>query len=83
MASLGFSGSPLVFLQAGGASVGWALGYMLSLSSFIPAEQLGPMKALPTGPWAGVLFLFITFLLTALGYLLMTYRNTRTKEGMV
>ncbi|XP_059193874.1 ectonucleoside triphosphate diphosphohydrolase 2-like [Centropristis striata] len=69
--------------KAGGASVGWALGYMLSLSSLVPAERLGLMKALPPGPWAGILFLFISLLLLAVGYLLMIYRNTRTKEGLV
>ncbi|XP_070760603.1 ectonucleoside triphosphate diphosphohydrolase 2-like [Enoplosus armatus] len=69
--------------KAGGASVGWALGYMLSLSNMVPAERLGLMKALPSGHWTGILFLFITLLLTALGYLLMIYRSTRTKEGMV
>ncbi|XP_063754394.1 ectonucleoside triphosphate diphosphohydrolase 2-like isoform X3 [Eleginops maclovinus] len=69
--------------QAGGASVGWALGYMLSLSSMIPGERLGLMKALPLGPWAGILFLFITLLFIALGYLLMIYRSTKSKEGIV
>ncbi|XP_073323129.1 ectonucleoside triphosphate diphosphohydrolase 2-like [Pagrus major] len=69
--------------KAGGASVGWALGYMLSLSSMVPEERLGLMKALPSGPWAGILSLFIILLLIALGYLLMIYRNTRAKEGMV
>ncbi|XP_033946971.1 ectonucleoside triphosphate diphosphohydrolase 2-like [Pseudochaenichthys georgianus] len=69
--------------KAGGASVGWALGFMLSLSSMVRAERLGLMKALPPGPWAGILFLFITLLLIALGYLLMIYRSRKTKEGMV
>ncbi|KAK9523258.1 hypothetical protein VZT92_019661 [Zoarces viviparus] len=68
---------------AGGASVGWALGYMLSLSSLVPAERLGLMKALPPGPWAGILFLFIALIPVAMVYLLMIYRNTRTQEGMV
>lgn len=78
----GFSGSPLVFLQAGGASVGWALGYMLSQSNIVQAESLGLMKALPSGPWTGILFLFITLLLIAVGYLIMIYR-TRNREAMV
>ncbi|XP_042344353.1 ectonucleoside triphosphate diphosphohydrolase 2-like [Plectropomus leopardus] len=69
--------------KAGGASVGWALGYMLSLSNMVPAESLGLKKALPPGTWAGILFLFIALLLIALGYLLMIYRNAKTKEGMV
>nr|XP_033474775.1 ectonucleoside triphosphate diphosphohydrolase 2-like isoform X1 [Epinephelus lanceolatus] len=69
--------------NVGGASIGWALGYMLNLSSMVPAERFGLMKALPPGTWAGILFLFILLLLIALVYLLMIYRNTRTKEGMV
>ncbi|GAA6226677.1 ectonucleoside triphosphate diphosphohydrolase 8 [Lates japonicus] len=69
--------------KVGGTSVGWALGYMLSLSNMVPAESFGLMKALPSGPWAGILFLFITLLLIAVGYLLIIYRNTRTGGGMV
>ncbi|XP_074527443.1 ectonucleoside triphosphate diphosphohydrolase 2-like [Halichoeres trimaculatus] len=69
--------------KAGGAAVGWALGYMLSLSSMVPAERLGQMKAMPSGPWTGILFLFIILLFFSLGYTLIVYRNTRTKEGMV
>ncbi|KAI3372576.1 hypothetical protein L3Q82_022703 [Scortum barcoo] len=69
--------------KAGGASVGWALGYMLNLSSMVPAESLGLMKALPSGPWAGILFLFIAVLFIALGYLLMIFRGTKPKDGMV
>ncbi|XP_056231377.1 ectonucleoside triphosphate diphosphohydrolase 2-like [Seriola aureovittata] len=69
--------------KAGGASVGWALGYMLILSNMVPAESSVLMKALPSGPWAGILFLFIALLLFGVGYLLITIRNTRNKEGMV
>ncbi|XP_032371942.1 ectonucleoside triphosphate diphosphohydrolase 2 isoform X2 [Etheostoma spectabile] len=69
--------------KAGGASVGWALGYMLSRSNLVPAEGLGLMKALALGPWAGILFLFIAILLIALGYLIVIYRRTKNKEGMV
>ncbi|XP_045890700.1 ectonucleoside triphosphate diphosphohydrolase 2-like isoform X1 [Micropterus dolomieu] len=68
--------------KAGGASVGWALGYMLSQSNIVQAESLGLMKALPSGPWTGILFLFITLLLIAVGYLIMIYR-TRNREAMV
>ncbi|CAB1460346.1 unnamed protein product [Pleuronectes platessa] len=66
-----------------GASVGWSLGYMLSLSNMVPAESLSLMKALPPGPWAGILFLFIALLLFALGYLLISLFNTINKEGPV
>ncbi|XP_033487627.2 ectonucleoside triphosphate diphosphohydrolase 2-like [Epinephelus lanceolatus] len=71
-------------IKAGGASVGWALGYMLNLSNMVPEQRLGLMKALPIEPWRGILFLFIAILLIVLGYLLMMiYRNSKTKEGMV
>ncbi|XP_071337931.1 ectonucleoside triphosphate diphosphohydrolase 2-like [Trachinotus anak] len=69
--------------KAGGASVGWALGYMLILSNMVPAESFVLMKALPSGPWAGIIFLFIALLLFGLGNLLITCRNTRSKEGFV
>uniref|UniRef100_A0A3B4X733 Ectonucleoside triphosphate diphosphohydrolase 2a, tandem duplicate 2 n=1 Tax=Seriola lalandi dorsalis TaxID=1841481 RepID=A0A3B4X733_SERLL len=68
--------------KAGGASVGWALGYMLILSNMVPAESSVLMKALPSGPWAGILFLFIALLLFGVGYLLITIRNTRNKEAL-
>ncbi|KAM7392090.1 hypothetical protein PAMP_022725 [Pampus punctatissimus] len=69
--------------KAGGASVGWALGYMLILSNMLPAESIRLMKALPSGPWAGIIFLFILIFLIALGYLLISYRNSGTNEGLV
>uniref|UniRef100_A0A7N8XLY3 Ectonucleoside triphosphate diphosphohydrolase 2a, tandem duplicate 1 n=1 Tax=Mastacembelus armatus TaxID=205130 RepID=A0A7N8XLY3_9TELE len=69
--------------KAGGASVGWALGYMLNLSNLVPAESLELMKALPSGICVGILFLFIILLIIALGHLLMIYRNRKTKEEVI
>uniref|UniRef100_A0A3B5LUG0 Ectonucleoside triphosphate diphosphohydrolase 2a, tandem duplicate 2 n=1 Tax=Xiphophorus couchianus TaxID=32473 RepID=A0A3B5LUG0_9TELE len=46
--------------DAAGASVGWALGYMLEVSNKVPAESLSMMKALPSGPWTGDLTKGIT-----------------------
>ncbi|XP_029366922.1 ectonucleoside triphosphate diphosphohydrolase 2-like [Echeneis naucrates] len=69
--------------KVGGTSVGWALGYMLILSNMVPAESFALTKALPAGPWACILFLFIALLFIGVGYLLITYKKTRTKEGMV
>uniref|UniRef100_A0A8D3D411 Ectonucleoside triphosphate diphosphohydrolase 2 n=1 Tax=Scophthalmus maximus TaxID=52904 RepID=A0A8D3D411_SCOMX len=43
--------------KAGDASVGWALGYMLSLSNLLPAESVGLRKALSVGTWGTLLFL--------------------------
>ncbi|XP_063345773.1 ectonucleoside triphosphate diphosphohydrolase 2-like [Pelmatolapia mariae] len=69
--------------MAGGASVGWALGYMLNLTNLVPAENPVVMKALPIGPWKGILFLSIILIFFALGYLLFVYRKTQANEGMV
>ncbi|CAL8327415.1 unnamed protein product [Boreogadus saida] len=52
--------------KAGDTSVGWALGYMLSLSSLLPAEGAPVMRALTHGAWAGLLSLFILLLIVAL-----------------
>ncbi|KAF7657817.1 hypothetical protein LDENG_00021940 [Lucifuga dentata] len=54
-----------------GSSVGWALGYMLSLTNMLPAESLGQMKVLPPGPWTGILFIFITLFLFSVTYLVL------------
>ncbi|XP_071759649.2 ectonucleoside triphosphate diphosphohydrolase 2-like [Centroberyx gerrardi] len=67
--------------KVGGSSVGWALGYMLTLSSMLPAENLSLMKALPPGPWAGILFIFILLLLIALGYLVAMCCLKKKAEG--
>ncbi|CAI5685736.1 unnamed protein product [Oreochromis niloticus] len=69
--------------KAGGASVGWALGYMLNLTNLVPAENPVVMKALPIGPWKGILFFSIILIFFALGYLLFVYRKTKANEGMV
>ena len=71
---------PCCVFQAEGATVGWAMGYMLNMTNMVPSESLGLMKALPPGPWAGILFLFIALLLVTLGYLLIIYRNTSTRD---
>ncbi|XP_029508598.1 ectonucleoside triphosphate diphosphohydrolase 2-like [Oncorhynchus nerka] len=54
--------------KAGDASVGWALGYMLSLSSLLPGESVGLRKALKPGAWAALLFLLVLLPATALMY---------------
>lgn len=64
--------------------MGWALGFMLSLSNMLPAESLGMMKALPPAPWIGILFIFIAILLFALVYLVLTtFKKMRPGEGKV
>ncbi|KAG7480424.1 hypothetical protein MATL_G00055940 [Megalops atlanticus] len=57
--------------KAGDTSVGWALGYMLSVSSLLPAEGVALRKALRPEAWIGLLFLFSCLLLAALASLLL------------
>ncbi|KAI1900546.1 hypothetical protein AGOR_G00051040, partial [Albula goreensis] len=65
--------------KAGDTSIGWALGYMLSLSSHLPGESLELRKAIRPEAWIGLLFLFAVLLVVVLGYLL---GNTlRGKKG--
>ncbi|XP_010876246.1 ectonucleoside triphosphate diphosphohydrolase 2 isoform X2 [Esox lucius] len=54
--------------KAGETSVGWALGYMLSLSNLLPAESPGLRKALNPGAWTTLLFLVTLLLITNLLY---------------
>ncbi|MBN3299361.1 ENTP2 diphosphohydrolase, partial [Amia calva] len=69
--------------KAGDTSVGWALGYMLSLSSLLPGESLGIRKALRPGAWGGLLFLLSLLLLLAL-VLLMQHLSRKNKgDGTV
>ncbi|XP_017289453.1 ectonucleoside triphosphate diphosphohydrolase 2-like [Kryptolebias marmoratus] len=69
--------------KAGGASVGWALGYMLNVTNGVPAERLGVMKALTPGGWGGILFLFIMFMLFSVGCLFFIYRTAQSKHDLV
>ncbi|RVE65410.1 hypothetical protein OJAV_G00116270 [Oryzias javanicus] len=64
--------------KAGGTSVGWALGYMLTLSSLLPAERASLRKALTPGVWGTLIFLFASLLAAALGFLL--YRAHSRKD---
>uniref|UniRef100_A0A8C1LM86 Ectonucleoside triphosphate diphosphohydrolase 2b n=1 Tax=Cyprinus carpio TaxID=7962 RepID=A0A8C1LM86_CYPCA len=49
--------------KAGEVSVGWALGYILSVSSLLPEEPVGIRKGLCPAAWTGLLIL-LTVLLT-------------------
>ncbi|XP_047236313.1 ectonucleoside triphosphate diphosphohydrolase 2-like isoform X2 [Girardinichthys multiradiatus] len=69
--------------KAGGASVGWALGYMLNVSNEVPAEGLSMMKALPSGCWAGIIFLFVVFAFFALVYGVVINRNRTTRSDII
>ncbi|KAJ8285675.1 hypothetical protein GJAV_G00029650 [Gymnothorax javanicus] len=65
--------------KAGDTSIGWALGYMLTLSKFLPADSISLRKALRMEAWVGLLFLFSLLLIVSLGYLLVNV--LRGKKG--
>ncbi|XP_076025628.1 ectonucleoside triphosphate diphosphohydrolase 2 [Genypterus blacodes] len=65
--------------KAGDTSVGWALGYMLSLSSLLPAEGASLRKALTPGAWGTLLFLFVVFLAAVVGFVFLRARGERNK----
>ncbi|KAF3702275.1 Ectonucleoside triphosphate diphosphohydrolase 2 [Channa argus] len=67
--------------EAGDASVGWALGYMLSLSNLLPAERVGLRKALTPGAWGGLIFLFVLLLTAVLVFILLRARDGKKKGG--
>lgn len=66
--------------KAGGTSVGWALGYMLTLSNLLPAEGPVLRKALTLGAWGTLLFLSALLLTAGLGVFLLRARAAK-KEG--
>ncbi|XP_053509904.1 ectonucleoside triphosphate diphosphohydrolase 2 [Ictalurus furcatus] len=57
--------------KAGDTSIGWALGYILNLSSLVPSESVSLRKALCPGAWSMLLFLFIFLLILAVVFLLV------------
>uniref|UniRef100_A0A8C6TH34 Ectonucleoside triphosphate diphosphohydrolase 2a, tandem duplicate 2 n=1 Tax=Neogobius melanostomus TaxID=47308 RepID=A0A8C6TH34_9GOBI len=71
----GFNDSTLPMIsferKAGGASVGWSLGYMLSLTSHLPKESVSVLKAIPSGPWSGLVIIFTALLLMGLNYVIL------------
>lgn len=68
--------------KAGGTSVGWALGYMLTLSNLLPAEAPEVRKALTLGAWGTLTFLFTLLLAVALCFVLLRACRAR-KEGNI
>ncbi|XP_068191079.1 ectonucleoside triphosphate diphosphohydrolase 2 [Antennarius striatus] len=67
--------------KAGEASVGWALGYMLSLSNMLPAETAGLKKALNPGVWGALVFLFVLLLAAVLVFVLLQGCKEKRKGG--
>jgi len=68
----------LVF-QAEDNSVGWSLGYMLSLSNLLPAENVLLRKALRPDAWRAAIFLFSALLIAAIFFLIRSYQKNATK----
>ncbi|XP_061658098.1 ectonucleoside triphosphate diphosphohydrolase 2-like [Syngnathoides biaculeatus] len=55
--------------KAGDTSVGWALGYMLSLSNLLPSEKVCMWKALAPGVWESLIVLFVLLLVSVLVFI--------------
>lgn len=69
--------------QAGEASVGWALGYILSVSSLLPEEPAGIRKGLCPAAWTGLLILLTILLTATFCYMaLLVIRRKRSNEGV-
>ncbi|XP_047448186.1 ectonucleoside triphosphate diphosphohydrolase 2-like [Mugil cephalus] len=66
--------------KAEGASVGWALGYMLNISNTVPTESLALGKALTPGAFTGVLIIFIILIFITIGYCLWTYKKSKSQD---
>uniref|UniRef100_A0A3Q0SUJ2 Ectonucleoside triphosphate diphosphohydrolase 2 n=1 Tax=Amphilophus citrinellus TaxID=61819 RepID=A0A3Q0SUJ2_AMPCI len=62
-------------------TVGWALGYMLSLSNLLPTERLELRKALTPGVWGSLIFLFVLLLAAVLVFFLFRAFNGQKKGG--
>lgn len=69
----------LIF-QAGDASVGWALGYVLTLSNLLPAERATLRKALTTEAWGMLIFLFVFLLATVIVHMSLHTCDGKKKD---
>lgn len=70
-------------LQAGEASVGWALGYILSVSSLLPEEPAGIRKGLCPAAWICLLILLTVLLTATVCYMaLLVIRRKRRNGGV-
>uniref|UniRef100_A0A8C1Z7Z4 Ectonucleoside triphosphate diphosphohydrolase 2b n=1 Tax=Cyprinus carpio TaxID=7962 RepID=A0A8C1Z7Z4_CYPCA len=68
--------------KAGEVSVGWALGYILSVSSLLPEEPVGIRKGLCPAAWTGLLILLTVLLTATFCYMaLLVIRRKRSDEG--
>ncbi|GAA6099514.1 ectonucleoside triphosphate diphosphohydrolase 2 [Tachysurus ichikawai] len=62
-----------VFFQkkAGDSSLGWSLGYMLSMSSMLPEESVNLRRALHPGAWISLLLLIALLISTTLIFIIL------------
>ncbi|XP_018548616.1 LOW QUALITY PROTEIN: ectonucleoside triphosphate diphosphohydrolase 2 [Lates calcarifer] len=65
--------------KAGDTSVGWALGYMLSLSNLLPAETVGLRKGLAMRTWGMLICLFVLLLTAGLLFLVLRVCDGKKK----
>ncbi|XP_016332973.1 ectonucleoside triphosphate diphosphohydrolase 2-like [Sinocyclocheilus anshuiensis] len=65
--------------KAEDTSVGWSLGYMLSLSNLLAAENVLVRKTLHPDAWRAAVFLFSVLLIASIFFLLRTYQKNATK----
>uniref|UniRef100_A0A3Q4BAZ1 Uncharacterized protein n=1 Tax=Mola mola TaxID=94237 RepID=A0A3Q4BAZ1_MOLML len=66
--------------KAGDASVGWALGYVLTLSNLLPAERATLRKALTTEAWGMLIFLFVFLLATVIVHMSLHTCDGKKKD---
>uniref|UniRef100_A0A671QSH2 Ectonucleoside triphosphate diphosphohydrolase 2-like n=1 Tax=Sinocyclocheilus anshuiensis TaxID=1608454 RepID=A0A671QSH2_9TELE len=66
--------------KAGEASVGWALGYILSVSSLLPEEPAGIRKGLCPAAWLGLLILLTILLIATFCYMALVIRRKRSDD---
>lgn len=59
--------------QAGGASVGWALGYMLTLSNLLPTERAELRKTLIPAVWGTLIALLLVLLAASLLFIFLHF----------
>nr|XP_055036226.1 ectonucleoside triphosphate diphosphohydrolase 2 [Misgurnus anguillicaudatus] len=69
--------------RAGEASVGWALGYILSVSSLLPEEPIEIRKGLHRGAWIGLLFLLAILFTATLCYTALLVLQKKGNNGGV
>ncbi|XP_060763388.1 ectonucleoside triphosphate diphosphohydrolase 2 [Neoarius graeffei] len=68
---------------AGDTSIGWALGYILNLSSLVPSESVSLRKVISPTAWSMLIFLFTFLLILAIVFLLMAMCRKKSVNDTV